>query len=121
MPRRPPKHEAPGKRGKSEQLAQLRQRSDQRRESPSKRGYDAAWQRLRAAKLAADPLCECDDCKRHGWLVPADVVDHIQPIEERPDLRLDWSNLRSMAKAHHDRRTARQVAAGHRANFGVKG
>jgi hypothetical protein len=44
---------------------------------------------------------------RNGALVPADVVDHIEPIEERPDLRLTWSNLRSMAKTHHDRETAR--------------
>jgi 5-methylcytosine-specific restriction protein A len=107
MPKRPPVHRAHGQPDKATQLARLRQRSDRRRGSPSKRGYDAAWQRLRKAKLAADPLCECDDCQRTGTLVPADVVDHIEPIDERPDLRLDWSNLRSMKKTHHDRETAR--------------
>jgi 5-methylcytosine-specific restriction protein A len=107
MPKRPPVHSPPGQLEKATQLKHLRQRADRRRSSPSKRGYDAAWQRLRKAKLASDPLCECDGCRRTGALVPADVVDHIEPIEERPDLRLTWSNLRSMAKAHHDRHTAR--------------
>ena len=107
MPKRPPVHRAPGQQDQAVQLKQLRQRSDKGRGSPSKRGYDAAWQRLRKSKLVDSPLCECPDCQRSGALVPADVVDHIEPIEERPDRRLDWSNLRSMAKAHHDRHTGR--------------
>lgn len=74
----------------------------------SARGYDAAWRKLRAVKLAANPLCECDDCKATGATVAAQVVDHIIPIRQRPDLRLTWSNLRSMSKAHHDAHTARE-------------
>lgn len=38
----------------------------------------------------------------------ATVVDHIMSISERPDLRLEWSNLRAMSKRCHDRRTARE-------------
>jgi 5-methylcytosine-specific restriction enzyme A len=80
---------------------------DRNRGTTAQRGYDAAWRRLRLLKLSMNPLCECDDCVRDGVLTPADVVDHRKSIEERPDLRLELSNLRSMAKAHHDRHTAR--------------
>ena len=86
------------------------------RTSAASRGYDAAWRRLREAKLSADPFCQCDECTRTGALLQATVVDHIIPISERPDLRLEWDNLRSMTKAHHDRRTlgdaARQASKG---------
>ena len=67
----------------------------------------SAWRKLRAAKLAADPLCECDDCKATGDLVPAGVVDHIKPRCDYPQLELDFDNLRSMSEAHHNRHTAR--------------
>lgn len=68
-----------------------------------------AWRRLRAAKLADSPLCECDQCKASGAVVPADVVDHIKPRREHPELELCYDNLRSMAKRHHDRHTGRQT------------
>jgi 5-methylcytosine-specific restriction protein A len=81
---------------------------DRARGTTTQRGYDGTWQKLRLAFLAAHPLCECDDCGAGRIrLTPADVVDHIVPIAKRPDLRLDWSNLRAMAKACHDRHTAR--------------
>lgn len=86
---------------------------DRDRRSASARGYDRAWQRLRRAKLAADPLCECEGCQAGVVrITPAQVVDHVRSVRERPDLRLDWSNLRSMAKRCHDRRTAREQAFG---------
>lgn len=81
---------------------------DAARGSTTERGYDGAWKRLRSAFLRAHPLCMCDVCREGELFVTvAEVVDHIEPIEERPDLRLDWDNLRSMSKAHHDQHTAR--------------
>ena len=65
------------------------------------------WRTLRLAFLREHPLCQCDDCLRTGASVAADVVDHIKPRCDRPDLQLTWENLRSMAAAHHNRRTAR--------------
>jgi 5-methylcytosine-specific restriction endonuclease McrA len=41
------------------------------------------------------------------------MVDHIQTIVERPDLRLVDANLRSLCKPCHDAHTASQVARGH--------
>jgi 5-methylcytosine-specific restriction protein A len=66
-----------------------------------------AWLKLRAAKLAADPLCQCEDCVATGAVVPASVVDHIKPRCDYPELELDYDNLRSMSEAHHNRHTAR--------------
>lgn len=97
------------KRGKCEACRKREQQhTDQARGTSSERGYDAAWQALRAAYLRANPLCECDECQA-GKLkaTAATVVDHRISIAERPDLRLVWSNLRSMSKTHHDRHTAR--------------
>lgn len=79
------------------------------RGSAASRGYDRQWRKVRAAHLAREPLCRI--CKTSGIIEAATVVDHIQPIRERPDLRLDPSNLRSLCKTCHDRLNARQEAA----------
>lgn len=73
------------------------------RGSASSRGYDRKWRRVRAAKLRADPLCE--HCTREGRVRAATEVDHIIPIEQRPDLRLDWDNLQSLCNPCHERKT----------------
>jgi 5-methylcytosine-specific restriction protein A len=110
MPELPQTHRPAGWKSPRER----RQRADRERGSAKERGYDATWRRLRERKLTADPYCQCDACKASGAVVLATVVDHIVPIAERPDLRLVWSNLRSMAKAHHDAHTARTVGFGRR-------
>lgn len=86
---------------------------DKRRGSAASRGYDADWRRCRAAFLFAHPLCLF--CEEAGRIEAATVADHIISIEDRPDLRLDWSNLRPLCKECHDRRTARDQAFGGRA------
>lgn len=91
-------------------------RRDPWRGSAASRGYDRAWQRLRAAHLADEPLCRM--CGAEGRIVPATVVDHIQPISVRPELRLDDGNLQALCQAHHNARTANQVADGHRGATG---
>ena len=79
---------------------------DQVRGSAAARGYDRAWRRCRGAFLKANPLCVF--CQRAGRLLtPATEADHIETIEDRPDLRLDWSNLRPLCKPCHSGRTAR--------------
>jgi 5-methylcytosine-specific restriction protein A len=49
-----------------------------------------------------------------GTIRAAEVVDHIRTIRDRPDLRLDHANLRSLCKPCHDARTAREVNASRR-------
>lgn len=56
------------------------------RGSATQRGYDAAWQRLRALVLAEDDVCYW--CGKH-----ATTVDHLIPHSLAPELRLERSNL----------------------------
>ena len=50
--------------------------------------------------LLEHPLCE--DCLEEGIVTPEHIeVDHVTPIEVRPDLRLDPANLRSRCRRHH--------------------
>jgi 5-methylcytosine-specific restriction protein A len=88
-----------------------RAQKDRERGSAAARGYDAAWRTVREQHLANHPLCTA--CQAEGRVTAASVVDHIKTIADRPDLRLDPSNLRSLCKPCHDAHTARQVAGGH--------
>jgi len=86
------------------------QQYDRTRKSPSARGYDAAWQRMSKAKLAAEPYCQINDICRNAPLIRklATEVDHRIPISVRPDLRLDWENLQSACKPCHSAKTRRE-------------
>lgn len=66
------------------------QRRDNR--TTTERGYGWDWQQLQAAKLIADPICELRIVCRGAV---AREVHHVESVEERPDLRLVWENLRS--------------------------
>lgn len=76
---------------------------DANRGSASARGYGRAWQRLRLLKLRTDPVCEC------GCGGMAEEVDHKLPLEDGGTN--EWSNLQSLTKACHSRKTQRDVAA----------
>jgi 5-methylcytosine-specific restriction endonuclease McrA len=80
----------------------------QYRGSAHSRGYDRTWEKLRRAFLAAHPLCLFH--QERGEVVEATQVDHIQTIERRPDLRLEWTNLRPLCASCHSERTARDQA-----------
>jgi 5-methylcytosine-specific restriction protein A len=100
MPQSPPKARGFGQPS----TVKTRARQFRRRKgSASQRGYDADWRKLRNAYAAAHPLCE--PCERAGRVVPMQVVDHRVPIERAPERRLDWSNLESMCRPCHSRKT----------------
>jgi 5-methylcytosine-specific restriction protein A len=81
------------------------QRLDRRRGTAWTRGYDTAWQKLRAAHLAAFPLCA--HCEADGQTVPARHVDHVVPFDGPHDARrLDPDNLQSLCVSCHSRKTA---------------
>ena len=70
--------------------------------------HSAAWKRVRAAALSRDQgMCQdCMDRFRAGYGIRpnrATMVHHIIPVEERPDLALDLSNLRALCDACHNR------------------
>lgn len=65
----------------------------------------AAWRRLRRIKLGKNPLCQ--DCEDEGRISPAIDVHHIKSRRERPELAMVLTNLRSLCRPHHTRRTNR--------------
>ncbi|MGI4945841.1 MAG: HNH endonuclease [Janthinobacterium lividum] len=87
MPSRPPVHR-PAHLPLPEQG---RREYDTWRGSSTSRGYDGAWRKVRAAKLAEEPLCRM--CMAQGRVTEATEVHHEQPISLRRDLRLTPSNL----------------------------
>jgi 5-methylcytosine-specific restriction protein A len=95
MPNAAPKHQPIGVQPWRERKAHY----VATRPSPS-RIYGRQWQKLRAAYLAANPLCECG-CNR-----PATVVHHKRAHRGDTALLLAWDNLQALTKACHDRTTA---------------
>lgn len=73
------------------------------RMSPSRRGYDPTWQKVRLAYLMANPVCVTPGCRR-----PATDVDHIVPHQDGGG-RLDRSNLQSLCHRCHSKKTTRDV------------
>lgn len=105
MPTRPPTHRPLGWRPSVQSERDRKRAIDRRRGTAAERGYDTAWRKVRDQHLREEPLCQM--CMEAGRVTAATVVDHIVSIADRPDLRLDRSNLRSLCKPHHDARTAR--------------
>jgi 5-methylcytosine-specific restriction enzyme A len=101
MPSRPAVHHPPWWKPKAAREKQRLAKLDQQRPPSSRRGYDKAWRALRKQFLDANPICSERGC----WAEASDV-DHIETIAARPDLRLDWNNLRALCHRHHSRHTA---------------
>jgi 5-methylcytosine-specific restriction protein A len=82
---------------KHEQAKRMRDK----RPSAARRGYGREWQQIRAAHLAAHPVCEESGCRRL-----AEEVHHIVPL--RKGGTNDASNLMALCKHCHSRRTCRE-------------
>jgi 5-methylcytosine-specific restriction protein A len=78
------------------------------RNSPSVRGYDKRWQRIRAAYLARHPLCVA--CRADGRVTEATEVDHIMPLAMGGTH--SESNLQALCKSCHSRKTAKERGRG---------
>jgi 5-methylcytosine-specific restriction protein A len=61
------------------------------------------WQRLRKHKLRQNPLCEC--CIKVGRIEPANVVDHITPINNGGDPYPGLDGLASLCASCHNLKT----------------
>lgn len=102
MPTRPPIHRPQGSDANARARAERERQRQAVRPSSAERGYDGDWHSARKRHLADHPACTVFGCT-----MPATDVDHIQSVQDRPDLRLEASNFRSMCHAHHAQRTAR--------------
>lgn len=67
----------------------------------------AWWQKLRAAVLAAEPLCRY--CQADGRVTPASEVDHVVPLSKGGGD--DWENLAPTCRPCHQRKTLDDVGA----------
>lgn len=79
---------------------------DQRRGSPSSRGYDNTWKKFRQSFLYQHPLCAV--CEKKGLLTPATEVHHIKPLSEGGE-RLDPRNCMALCHVCHTEITNKTV------------
>jgi 5-methylcytosine-specific restriction protein A len=75
-----------------------REAHERTRTNAGKRGYGAAWRKLRAAVIARDPICV--ECRVN----PSTDVDHILPRASGGTDAL--SNLQGLCHRCHSRKTA---------------
>lgn len=69
--------------------------------SARERGYDSVWAKLsKRYRKAARGLCE--ECERRGVIKTCDVVDHMIPLKDAPEHRLNWSNLDALCHKCHN-------------------
>lgn len=95
--------------------AERHQDLDRRRGSARKRGYDGAWEAVRAEILEEEP--ECRRCKAANRLKVAVMVDHIVPLEDG-GARLDKDNLQPLCRDCHAVKTAEDLQ---RRRMGIRG
>jgi 5-methylcytosine-specific restriction endonuclease McrA len=65
------------------------------------------WRLLRQYFLALNPWCI--KCKIEGYLVPAVICDHIQDIQDAPELRLEITNIQGLCIFHHNQKTMKKT------------
>lgn len=78
-------------------------RYDDARGGARERGYDATWERLARSFLREHPLCAA--CEAEGVTAAAELVDHVRELRDG-GARLDESNLQSLCRRCHARKTA---------------
>lgn len=61
-----------------------------------------AWKSKRRNILRRDDY-RCQECKRYGKSITATTVHHIEPLKDKPELRLEGSNLVSLCGKCHER------------------
>ncbi|MCO6436913.1 MAG: HNH endonuclease [Phycisphaerae bacterium] len=75
------------------------------RPSPSQRGYDRHWQRVRRWYLMKHPLCEDPFNDHDGRVVAGEVVDHIVPLARGGTH--NESNLQTLCASCHSKKTVK--------------
>jgi 5-methylcytosine-specific restriction protein A len=97
----------------AEHEAEHRAVEDARRGSAGRRGYGAAWRKVRKQVLNDEPLCR--ECLAHDRVTAATDVDHIDG-NPRNNAR---ENLRPLCHSCHSKRTARDQGYGRKRKGGA--
>lgn len=82
-------------------LAESHRSYNQRRPDSDQRYKTTRWRKLSIAFRRKHPLC-CE-CEAQGLVRVADLVDHIEPAKEKPELFFEWRNLRALCHRCHNR------------------
>lgn len=64
-----------------------------------------AWKTIRRQALERDEFT-CQHCLRDNRYEPAVIVDHIEPINKRPELSLSLDNLQCLCRSCDGRKTS---------------
>lgn len=102
MPTSPPRH---GQKRVEEGRKANQREYNRTRRTGAKFYSTSRWRKVRKRYHNSNPLCV--ECKKSGYVVVADVVDHIQPIKNG-GLELSIENLQSLCHMHHNQKTARE-------------
>ena len=70
-----------------------------KRDTTSKKRYNASWQKIRKAYATSHPFCE--ECLKDGRFTPVEHVHHILPLADGGTH--DQDNLMSLCKSCHSR------------------
>lgn len=78
------------------------------REEENKAFYQSRrWRKVRALKIARNPICE--ECAKKGVVSDKNlVVDHIKPINQG-GAPLDMENLQTLCSPCHNRKSGREA------------
>lgn len=71
------------------------------RGSRQSRGYDREWELL-STDYKRSVKGQCEECRRRGYMQPCDVIDHMVPVADAPERRLERSNLDALCHVHHN-------------------
>lgn len=70
--------------------------------------HSPRWRRTSKQYRKENPICK--HCKDKGFVTPADVVDHIVPIQEGGEI-FDLENFQSLCHPCHNSKTAKENAS----------
>ena len=79
------------------------------RGSSNARGYDARWRGMALKFRKLNPFCLF--CDQDGRDSLTDLVDHMIPVVDRPDMIHDWKNLAPLCKLCHGKKYRLEVYA----------
>lgn len=69
--------------------------------------YDYRWSNFSKIYRKTNPFCV--ECLKYGIYNQSNTqVDHIIPLEQRPDLKYDYDNMQTLCRSHHSVKTAKE-------------
>ncbi|QGK72828.1 hypothetical protein [Flavobacterium sp. SLB02] len=77
------------------------------------------WRNTSKAYREANPICECEDCKREDIVKKAEVCDHVRGLGYLLDNGIDpydWNELQSMSHECHNKKSGSES---HRSQRGM--